>query len=287
MHVFDYASQTTRGAREYQEDNASVWPGDGEEPDRQQMGGRLLAVLADGMGGHTGGALASQMACAKFIEAYTGDDADTGHENDGEGSTHERLLGALNNANNALADRVAEEPMLSGMGCTLIGVSFTSQGAEWVSVGDSPLYLYRRGEVAQLNEDHSLAPELDRLAAAGRITAEQAKADPRRHMLRSAVTGEDLDLIDLSKRPLVLEEGDYIILASDGLQTLDVGEIERIVSAYAEDGAERVAGALIRAVESMRDPHQDNATVVAVRVNSQGAHAGSPTDEEQVTTTGR
>jgi protein phosphatase len=97
------------------------------------------------------------------------------------------------------------------------------------------------------------------------MTLEQAKADPRRHMLRSAVTGEDLDLVDVSSRPLVLEPGDYVILASDGLQTLETTEIERVVAAYADDGADAVASALIRAVEAIRDPHQDNTTVIAVR----------------------
>ncbi len=84
-------------------------------------------------------------------------------------------------------------------------------------------------------------------------------------MLRSAVTGDELDLVDVSRRPLVLEEGDYVILASDGLHTLDGTEIQRIVSAYAEDGAEAVANALIRAVEACAIPHQDNTTVLAVR----------------------
>ena len=155
--------------------------------------------------------------------------------------------------------------MLNGMGSTLVGVVFGSDGVEWVSVGDSPLLLYRRGQIALLNEDHSLAPELDRLAAAGKMTAEDARKDPRRHMLRSAVTGDDIDMVDLSRKPLQVEPGDYIILASDGLQTLETGEIERVVTAYAADGPQAVANALIRAVEAVRDPHQDNATVVAVR----------------------
>ena len=84
-------------------------------------------------------------------------------------------------------------------------------------------------------------------------------------MLRSAVTGEDLELVDVSRHPLTLEAGDYVILASDGLHTLDQMEVQRIVAAYAKDGAEAVASALIRAVESIRDPHQDNTTVMAVR----------------------
>ena len=142
---------------------------------------------------------------------------------------------------------------------------FADEGVEWVSVGDSPLLLFRQGEIALLNEDHSLAPELDRLAAMGRMTPEEAKADPRRHMLRSAVTGDELDLVDVSRRPLALEAGDYVILASDGLQTLETGEVQRLVQAYAEAGAEAVAEALIREVEAIRDPHQDNTTVIAVR----------------------
>ena len=87
----------------------------------------------------------------------------------------------------------------------------------------------------------------------------------RRHMLRSAVTGDDIDMVDVSRTPLRIEPGDYVILASDGLQTLETSEIERVVTAYAADGPQAVANALIRAVEAVRDPHQDNATVVAVR----------------------
>jgi PPM family protein phosphatase len=142
-----------------------------------------------------------------------------------------------------------------------------------VSVGDSPLLLYRRGEIALLNEDHSLAPELDRMAAEGQMTPEAAKRDPRRHMLRSAVTGDELDLVDFSGKPLAIEPGDYVILASDGLQTLEPSEIERIIAAYASDGSQAVANALIRAVEAIRDPHQDNTTVVAVRRTPEAASA--------------
>ncbi len=257
MHAFDFASRATKGARDYQEDSSAFWPAGKSSVGAAQPASadRLVAVLADGMGGHTAGALASRMVCESFVSAYAGFN----------GSRPERLLDALRSANDAIAAKVEANPVLSGMGSTLVAAALSDEGVEWVSVGDSPLLLYRRGEIAHLNEDHSLAPELDRLAALGRMTVDQAKADPRRHMLRSAVTGEELDLVDVSRRPLVLEEGDYVILASDGLHTLETPEIERIVSAYAADGAEAVAGALIRAVEAMRDPHQDNTTVMAVR----------------------
>jgi len=99
-------------------------------------------------------------------------------------------------------------------------------------------------------------------------------------MLRSAVTGDDIDLVDLSRRPLKVEQGDYIILASDGLQTLEATEIQRIVAAYADDGAGAVANALIRAVEALKDPHQDNATVVAVRLVPRSASAEAQTSPD-------
>lgn len=259
MLAFDAATGATQGARNYQEDTAALWPGT-DDPFLARApaaaNGELIAVLADGMGGHAGGALASRMACEEFLAAVRHD----------QGTATERLVAALEAANGAIARKVAANPVLSGMGSTLVGVLFGPAGVEWVSVGDSPLLLFRRGQIAHLNEDHSLAPELDRLAAAGRITLEEARRDSRRHMLRSAVTGEEIDLVDLSRQPLALEPGDYVILASDGLHTIDDGEIERVIAAYAEDGAAAVASALIRAVEQVRDPHQDNATVVAVRV---------------------
>lgn len=260
MPVFEHAVAATRGAREYQEDCAGYWPGGDEAlmrlpvstPDQNGAG---IAVLADGMGGHAGGALASRMVCEQFLSAATGQD----------GLPAEKLMAALYAANAAVAKKVDENPLLSGMGSTLIGAAFTGSGIEWVSVGDSPLFLYRRGELAILNEDHSLAPELDRLVAAGRLTEVEARRDPRRHMLRSAITGDEIDLIDVSRRPLVLENGDYIVLASDGIATLDASEIVRIIAAYAADGAGAVARALIRSIEALREPHQDNATVLVVR----------------------
>jgi len=263
MIAFDRASCSTKGARNYQEDSAMLWPGEAMLRAASDVArpGELVAILADGMGGHAGGALASRVVCENFLRAFS----------KAEGDAHARLIAALSSANDAIAEKVAEDPALSGMGSTLIGVVFSKDGAQWVSVGDSPLMLYRRGEIALLNEDHSLAPELDRMAAAGHISLEEARRDPRRHMLRSAVTGDEIDLVDLSRKPLLIEPDDYIILASDGLQTLEPGEVERIVSAYAADGAKSVAEALIRAVEAVRDPHQDNATVVAVRVVAGGS----------------
>lgn len=259
MLSFDCAMRATRGAREYQEDTALLWPGGSPiaHAASPASDANVIALLADGMGGHAGGALASRLVCERFLSFYLDNPAS---------EMTASLLDALNAANTAIAEKVADNPLLSGMGTTLIGAAFKDDGVSWVSVGDSPMMLWRRGEIALLNEDHSLAPDIDRLAAAGKLSAEQARRDPRRHMLRSAITGEDIDLIDISKCPLQLMPDDYVILASDGVQTIEPVEISRIIQAYGADGADAVAGALIRTIDGLREPHQDNTTVIAVRV---------------------
>jgi protein phosphatase len=219
--------------------------------------GDLLAVLADGMGGHVAGAEASRLVCRTFIEAYSAAGAKTG-----EGR---RLRAALDQANRALAEAVARNRALEGMGSTLLAVLFGERGLRWVSVGDSPLYLFRNRHLIQLNQDHSLAPVLDRLAAAGEILPEEAIAHPRRHFLRSALTGGPIDLIDLRTEALALEPGDWVILASDGLETLSHAEIANSISRHSDGDAASLARGLLASVEAARHPQQDNATVMAVR----------------------
>ena len=258
MPEFDRAWRASKGARPYQEDALALWPGSNPiDPGLAGAGvpASFVAVLADGMGGHAGGAVASRLVCECFLRTFREADA----------PILDRLGAALVAANDAIAKAADEDPLLNGMGSTVVGAVFGADGLRWLSVGDSPLYLYRAGEVALLNEDHSLAPALDLMAATGKITHEQARADPRRHMLRSAVTGEEIDMIDMSRQPLALESGDYIVLASDGVDTLEPAEVARIIQGYARDGAKSVAKAIIRAVEALREPHQDNATVLVVR----------------------
>jgi PPM family protein phosphatase len=267
MVQYEAALRATQGARAYQEDTAEIWPrpagvegSPGFRADQRPTlpPGNLVTVLADGMGGHAGGSLASRMACEAFLDAYA-------RSADIAPQVPARLSLGLDHANAAIAAKVVEKPALAGMGTTLVGTAFGPQGLEWISVGDSPLYLFRRGELALLNEDHSLAPALDQLAAQGKITVEQARNDVRRHMLRSAVSGDDLDLIDLSHMPLPLESGDYVIAASDGIHTLDQAEITRIVQAWSLEGPAAIAAALIRRIDDLQEQHQDNTTVVVVR----------------------
>ena len=264
---FQVAIRASQGARSYQEDAAAVW----QPPDHDASAGDptcVLAILADGMGGHAGGAIASDAVCASFEAQFI----------EQQGSPRHRLKSALSAANGAITALVAAQPQLRGMGSTLIGVAFHDDHVSWISVGDSPLYLYRRGEMARLNEDHSMAPVLDKLVAAGRLTPEEAEDDPRRHMLRSAViaaiaavnamrsavVGEDLELVDISQTPWALQAGDVVVLASDGIHSIADVEIARVIAAYRKDGPEATAEALIAAVRDAGVPHQDNTTVVVV-----------------------
>jgi PPM family protein phosphatase len=241
---FEHAIRASKGARNYQEDTADVL----------EHSGALTAVLADGMGGHAGGALASGLACKFFLHALK----------TSAGEVPDRLAEALDLANAAIAHETAHDPRLNGMGCTLVGVAFGPEGVEWVSVGDSPLFLVRDREIVLLNEDHSLAPEIDKLAAAGKISWTAARADPRRHFLRSALTGNEIDLVDRSHRPLALRPGDVVVLASDGIHSVSHADIARLVAGA--DSPTAVADALLAAVAAAGDPHQDNTTVVVVRV---------------------
>jgi PPM family protein phosphatase len=279
MLQFRHASRASKGGRPYQEDTAAVWP----DLQGAASAEKVVAVLADGMGGHVGGALASRMVCEALLgslidekptvmltgeppaKAQTAQDATT--------ALIRRLAGGLEAANQSVARKVDEKPGLNGMGATAVALHLEQGKLLWISVGDSPLYLYRGGDLVQVNEDHSLAPEIDKLAKAGKISEAEAANDPRRHYLRSAVTGTQIEMIDVPEQPLVLREGDFLILASDGIQTLSHEEIaehvaacERARQSHTETRADAIAGRLIGAVDRAGHPHQDNTTIIVIEV---------------------
>ena len=241
-----FAALQIPGKRPYQEDDYDLWDGrvDGDE--------HAMVLVADGMGGHVGGATASGLLCKTFVESYQR----------ASGPIADRLRGCLDEANAALADAIAENPHLRGMGSTLVAAVISQRGLEWISVGDSPMWLFREGRLRRLNEDHSMASVFEDLVAAGRMTEEEAATDPKRHALRSAVMGDEIHLIDVSSQPVAMKKGDRLLLASDGLMTLDDGDIERILQHTRNAPLEDSAQALIQAVEAAEHPHQDNATVL-------------------------
>ena len=197
MNAFDgrFAALQITGRRDYQEDSFGFFDGRNLGIDDN---GHALLLVADGMGGHVGGAIASDLLCKTFVEAYPRS----------SGPSVERLRTCLDEANGAIAAAVAENPALDSMGSTLGVAVVTSEGLHWISVGDSPLWLFHEGQLERLNADHSMAPLLAELVEAGRMTDEDAARHPSRHSLRSVVMGDEMPLIDVSSRPVALEQGD-------------------------------------------------------------------------------
>lgn len=236
------ACRQWQGARAYQEDSfgtAEVAPA------------ALLMVLADGMGGHAGGAEASRIAVDAFLRTFP----ETG------GTVEERLRAGLEEAVSGLRGREAEDRRLRGMGTTVVAALCDGRGTDWLSVGDSPMWLFAGGGLVRLNADHSMAPLLDELVRAGELASDRARTDRRRHMLRSAVTAGGPELVDCGYRSFRLLPGEYLLIASDGIETLAEEEIADVLR-MADGGAEQAADALMTALRAAAGPHQDNATFV-------------------------
>ena len=266
------AVRISRGAKPCQEDDCDFLPF-GAAPNQG-----LLLVLADGMGGHVAGALASKTAITNFIGAW--------QEQNAAADIPGRLGDALDAANRALHEKVAADPTLEGMGCTLVAAVILDNTIQWVSVGDSPLWVMQQDHLQRLNEDHSMAPLLQNLVEAGRMSAEEAATDSRRNALRSAVMGGELELVDCSEAPVPLHESTCVLLASDGLQTLSDEEITAILRQSAELDSDTCADRLMAAVEEKRYPKQDNVTVQVYKFHealSQGAGSVADTQPEKKT----
>ena len=148
----------------------------------------------------------------------------------------------------------------------------------WASVGDSHLYLIRDKTRKKVNADHSYGGFLDRMEAAG--TPVEPEPGLARNMLMSAMTGDELNEIDVSKKPLELQDGDRILICSDGMDTLSEGKFVQF-SDWSENPKE-CTEALLTAVEDEAKPKQDNTTIVIVDVKSAeqaAAPAPEPTPE--------
>ena len=243
-----YGGAATVGSRQRQED---AWGTGVLPPD--EHGVRLVAVVADGLGGHPAGDQASRTARDAFLAEFPG----------AAGSPGEQLLEALESTNGRLRAAVEASPGLWGMGTTLVAAVFHSVGCDWASVGDSFLFHCRSGRIRRVNPLHTVGAELDAMARRGEITAAEAAENPERALITSVIMGLPLEEVATGSMPL--EPDDLAILATDGVEPL--GE-DGIASACGEQrgaGAEAVAMAIIRRIEAIGSRNQDNATVVVVR----------------------
>lgn len=216
--------------------------------------GRFALVLADGMGGMSEGNLASRLA----VEAALASLLEEGQK------AEAALSDALNRANLAIAKEVEAHPDHEGMGTTLVCATIENGAFQWSSVGDSHLYLWRGGKLNKVNADHSMRPVLRKMVETGELSEEAAASDPKRNVLRSAIAGKEIALSEVRKTPVPLEKGDILLLASDGLDTLDEGSISRIMPAANQVmSMQALADALVEEVRRAAKKRQDNVTVIA------------------------
>ncbi|MDX1514431.1 MAG: SUMF1/EgtB/PvdO family nonheme iron enzyme [Gammaproteobacteria bacterium] len=259
--VFEIAGDQIDGARDYQEDAFLTTYLDDESGGESKSS--ALVVMADGMGGHAAGNIASNLVVSTFNKTFTG--------KFGKEEPPNVLREALDKANGALSASIKETPALDGMGCTMVTAVFTKSKVYWLSVGDSHMYLIRDRELIKKNEDHSYGGYLDRMKAQGMDI--EPEPGLSRNMLMSTMTGEEIAEVDCPNKGFQLLPGDRLIVCSDGLDSLSEGTILQM-SAWSQTPKECVAQ-LLKAVEDANKPRQDNTTVIVVDVTERASAAAA------------
>lgn len=212
--------------------------------------GPYLLAVADGMGGHAAGEVASQAAIEELVQA----------EGDPSGTDPLETLGhALESANERIRQLVHDDPSREGMGTTVTAFLWTGKALAKGHIGDSRAYLLRDGEFAQITHDHTF---VQTLVDEGRISREEAGVHPARSFILKALQGQpdldpDFDLIDV-------RVGDRLLVCSDGLDNARVSD-DAIAAALTSIGdIEQAANELIRLAKAGGAP--DNVTVVLADV---------------------
>jgi PPM family protein phosphatase len=215
--------------------------------DSVYAGPRLLAI-ADGMGGHAAGEVASKIV----IEAMAPlDGADPGED------MLDQLREAVREGNRGIAEEVAKDPELEGMGTTLTAILFAGDRLGLINVGDSRTYMVREGVLSQITRDQTFVQSL---VDEGKITAAEAHQHPLRSLILHALTGQDDVEPALSMR--AVREGDRYLLCSDGLS--DVLTDDTIAKAMTISDLRACADRLIEL--ALRAGGPDNVTVIVADV---------------------
>jgi serine/threonine protein phosphatase PrpC len=274
--LLDVAQLTDVGRRrEHNEDNmAYVIPKDPQVMERKGA----LFIVADGMGGHAAGEVASEIAVDTISTSYYPDE----HED-----VAEALLSSIKRTNTLIHQRAAENMLRSGMGTTsVVGVMRGNMGYV-ANVGDSRAYLVRRNKIKQISQDHSWVAEQVR---AGLLTEDQARTHAQRNVItRSLGTQPDVE-VDVFAEPL--EAGDRLLLCSDGLSGVVSDEemcaiIERfppqesvyhlIERANENGGPDNITAIVISVLEVGVEPPGARHPVVAGRISISSADTSENT----------
>jgi len=235
--------------RDHNEDDFVVveqWKSRETWPIAQRKGN--LYIVADGMGGHNAGEVASRMAVDAISEEYYRDET---------GDITASLQQAVETANQRIHDRAKEVETEAGMGSTVVAAVIRGDELHIAHVGDSRIYLVRAGKITQLTADHSWVGEQ---LAAKLITPEQARTHPYRNLVSRSLGIKPEVEVDIDRRRV--REGDIVVLCSDGLSGPVTDEqILRTVTGF---DPEEACEELVRQANEAGGP--DNITAVVIRV---------------------
>lgn len=227
--------------------------------------GDAVFAVADGMGGHQAGEIASDAALEPLREADVVGASDPDEVSD-------LLATAVREANALVVERASKDPQLEGMGTTLTAVAVRDGHLHVAHVGDSRAYLLRdKEEMSQLTTDHTL---VERLVQEGRLSRDEAATHPQRNVITRAIGHESSVEIEVLP-PIMLRDGDQILLCSDGLSGPVADERIAATMSAATDGDETVAQLLAHA-NAAGGP--DNITAVLVRVGEKWSAASAAAD---------
>lgn len=229
-------------------------------------GKEALCVVADGMGGHRSGEVASAMAIKAMVKYYreTMSDEDystnspTGEDGEEVNLIEYRLREAVLNANTAVFTAASESELYQGMGTTIVLGYFTNEGAYFANIGDSRAYRFRDGKLVQRTEDHSLANEYVRM---GILAAEDIEYFPYKNVITRACGLADEVEVDVHFEEM--QVGDLFLLCSDGLSDMiKDSQLEQIFNE--EDDLEKLCNRLIDVANE--NGGEDNITVIVAKV---------------------
>jgi serine/threonine protein phosphatase PrpC len=244
----EVASLTDPGQVRPNNEDAFGHFGPSNDEERARMG--WLFVVADGMGGHRGGEIASALAVKTINTVYYSD------------KSADRLAAlkiAVEEANRLILDQAIADPSLAGMGTTCTAMAVHDGFAYFVHVGDSRAYVLRDGELVQLTQDHSLVGEMVR---SGILSDEDARNHPKRNVITRSLGVQSVVATDTPFTPFKLERGDVFVLCSDGLTS--VVKDEEIAGAVGGNRPSEATNVLVRLANDRGG--KDNITVVVVNV---------------------
>jgi HD-GYP domain-containing protein (c-di-GMP phosphodiesterase class II)/serine/threonine protein phosphatase PrpC len=229
--------------RDNNEDSFGIF--DDEDPSRG-----CLLIVADGMGGHAAGEVASAVAVETVEKCYM-----TGEQ---QGSASDSLRASLEEANRAIREKASGDREMEGMGTTCTAVSIVGSSLIYGHVGDSRAYMVKANSIEMLTEDHTLAAELVGMGGTGKVAGQSASSVLTRSL------GSDSDVrVDVAPEPIALTTGTAVVLCSDGLSNvIDDKEIADIVNSESPGDACETMVDLARARGG-----PDNITVVVGRVD--------------------